>query len=81
MPMPLTVKILAVADSFEVMTAVRSYKSAMSLADARAEAKQVLAAANQGKNGMEQTERIERGGHAEPDDAHFSHGRIGNRKS
>lgn len=29
--------IVAVADSFEVMTAVRSYKSAMSLADARAE--------------------------------------------
>ena len=28
---------VAVADSFEVMTAVRSYKSAMSLADARAE--------------------------------------------
>jgi hypothetical protein len=26
---------------------------------------------------MEETERIERGGHAEPDDAHFSHGRIG----
>ena len=38
--------------------------------------KEVLAAANQGKDGMEQTERIERGGHAEPDDAHFCHGRI-----
>jgi hypothetical protein len=41
------------------------------------DAKQVLAPADQGKNGMEQAERIERGGHAEPDDAHFSHGRIG----
>ena len=34
---PRAAAIVAVADSFEVMTAVRSYKSAMSLADARAE--------------------------------------------
>ncbi|MEO5837611.1 MAG: HD domain-containing phosphohydrolase [Acidimicrobiales bacterium] len=34
---PRAAAMLAVADSFEVMTAVRSYKSAMSLADARAE--------------------------------------------
>ena len=34
---PRAAAIIAVADSFEVMTAVRSYKSAMSLADARAE--------------------------------------------
>ena len=34
---PRSAAIVAVADSFEVMTAVRSYKSAMSLADARAE--------------------------------------------
>ena len=34
---PRAAAMVAVADSFEVMTAVRSYKSAMSLADARAE--------------------------------------------
>jgi hypothetical protein len=34
---PRAAAVVAVADSFEVMTAVRSYKSAMSLADARAE--------------------------------------------
>jgi hypothetical protein len=34
---PRAAAIVAVADSFEVMTAVRSYKSAMPLADARAE--------------------------------------------
>jgi hypothetical protein len=34
---PRAAAIVAVADSFEVMTAVRSYKSAMSLADARVE--------------------------------------------
>ena len=34
---PRAAAIVAVADSFEVMTAVRSYKSALSLADARAE--------------------------------------------
>jgi hypothetical protein len=34
---PRAAAIVAVADSFEVMTAVRSYKSAMSLADARTE--------------------------------------------
>src|SRR5450759_517934 len=45
------------------------------------DAKQVLAAANQGENGMQQTERIKRGGHAKPDDAHFSHGRIGELES
>ena len=45
------------------------------------DAKQVLAAADQGENGMQQTERIERGGHAEPDDAHFSHGRKGELES
>src|ERR1035441_758897 len=45
------------------------------------DAKQVLAAAHQGKNGMQQTERIERCGHAEPDDAHFSHGRRGELES
>src|SRR5450759_3809403 len=45
------------------------------------DAKQVLAAANQGENGMQQAERIERGGHAEPDDAHFSHGRRGELES
>src|ERR1035437_8235240 len=45
------------------------------------DAKQVLAAANQGENGMQQTERIKRGGHAKPDDAHYSHGRIGELES
>ena len=40
------------------------------------DAEEVLAAADQGKNGMQQTERVQRGGHAQPDDAHFSHGRI-----
>ena len=39
------------------------------------DAEEVLAAANQGKDGVQQAERIERGGHAQPDDAHFSHGR------
>ncbi|MEO8696648.1 MAG: HD domain-containing phosphohydrolase [Acidimicrobiales bacterium] len=34
---PRAAAMVAVADSFEVMTAIRSYKSAMSLADARAE--------------------------------------------
>ena len=34
---PRSATIVAVADSFEVMTAVRSYKKAMSIADARAE--------------------------------------------
>ena len=43
--------------------------------------KEVLAAPNQGENGMEQAERIKRGGHAKPDDAHFSHGRRGELES
>ena len=30
----------------------------------------------QGEDGMQQAERIERGGDAQPDDAHFSHGAI-----
>ena len=38
------------------------------------DAEQVFAAANQGEDGMQQAERIKRGGHAQPDDAHFSHG-------
>src|ERR1035437_5408215 len=45
------------------------------------DAKQVLAAANQGEDGMQEAERVERGGHAKPDDAHFSHGRIGELES
>ena len=40
------------------------------------DAEEVLAAADQGEDGMQEAERVKRGGHAEPDDAHFCHGRI-----
>ena len=40
------------------------------------DAEQVFAAADQGEDGMQQAERIKRGGHAQPDDAHFSHGVV-----
>ena len=43
---------------------------------AQGDAEQVLAAADQGEDGVQQAERIQRGGHAQPDDAHFSHGAI-----
>ena len=43
---------------------------------AQRHAKQVLAAADQGEDGMQQAEGVQRGGHAQPDDAHFSHGAI-----
>ena len=48
---------------------------------AERDAEQVLAAPDQGKDGMQQAERIQRRGHAQPDDAHFSHGRIGELES
>src|SRR3954454_21198317 len=37
----------------------------------------MFAAADQGKNRMQEADRIKRGGHAQPDYAHFCHGRIG----
>ena len=43
---------------------------------AEGDAEQLLAPAHQGEDGMQQTQRVERGGHAKPDDAHFSHGAI-----
>ena len=36
-------------------------------------AEQVLAVADQGEDGVQQAERIQGRGHAQPDDAHFSH--------
>ena len=39
-------------------------------------AEQMLAAADQGKDGVQQAERIQCRGHAQPDDAHFSHGAV-----
>ena len=43
---------------------------------AEGDAEEVLAPADQGKDGVQETEGIQRGGHAQPDDAHFSHGAI-----
>ncbi len=40
---------------------------------AQRHAEQVLAAADQGKDGVQQAEGIQGRGHAQPDDAHFSH--------
>ena len=37
-------------------------------------AEQVLAAADQRKDGVQQAERVQSRGHTQPDDAHFSHG-------
>ena len=37
------------------------------------DAEEVLAIANQGKDGMQEAERVKRGGHPQPDDAHFGH--------
>ncbi len=48
---------------------------------AQRHAKQVFLFADQSKNGVQQTHRVQRGGHAQPDDAHFSHGRSGNVES
>ena len=42
---------------------------------AQRHAEEVFAPADQGKDGVQQAERVQRGGHAQPDDAHFSHGR------
>ena len=42
---------------------------------------EVLPAADQHENSVEETDRVQGGRHAEPDDAQFSHGRIGNVES
>ena len=39
-------------------------------------AEQVLAAADQRKNGVQEAERVQSRGHRQPDDAHFSHGVV-----
>jgi hypothetical protein len=36
-------------------------------------AEEVLAFADQGKDGVQQAERVQGRGHAQPDDTHFSH--------
>ena len=52
------------------------WKTAPRVKAVERDAEEVLAAANQGEDGVQQAERVKRGGHAQPDDAHFSHGRI-----
>ena len=53
------------------------WKTAPSAKAPSATRNKLLAAADQGEDGVQQAERIQRGGHAQPDDAHFSHGRVG----
>ena len=48
---------------------------------AQRDAEEVFAFADQGEDGVQQAERIKGGGHAQPDDTHFGHGRIGNFES
>ena len=40
------------------------------------DAEEMFAPADQGKDGVQEAEGVQRGGHAQPDDAHFSHGAI-----
>jgi hypothetical protein len=43
---------------------------------AQRDAKQVFAAPDEGKDRVHETDGVQRGGHAQPDDAQFSHGAI-----
>ena len=45
---------------------------------AQRDTEQLLAPADQGEDGMQEAEGVQGGGHAKPDDAHFSHERSRN---
>jgi hypothetical protein len=43
---------------------------------AEGDAEEMLAAPDEGEDRVDKTEGVQRGGHAQPDNAHFSHGAI-----